>query len=91
MHRQHPIGVSSLTRYIGEAMDGSPIHHAFIMVEKSFDIHAILFYLASIAYKNKREDNLNLEEPIVTQPPTGLISLLVRPSVWNTKKRRFLT
>jgi hypothetical protein len=28
-------------------MDGPPICHAFIMVEKSFYIHAILFYLAS--------------------------------------------
>jgi hypothetical protein len=45
------------------------------MVEKSFDIHAILFYIASIATKSKREEDLYLEEPIVTQPPPGLISL----------------
>ena len=35
-------------------MDGHPIRHAFIMVGKSFDIPAILFYLASGANKNKR-------------------------------------
>jgi hypothetical protein len=58
MHRQHHIGIGSLARYIGEAMDGPPICHAFIMVEKIFDIPAILFYLASDASKNKQEDNL---------------------------------
>jgi hypothetical protein len=58
MHRQHCIGMVSLARYIGEAMDGPPIHHAVIMVEKSFDIPAILFYLASNANKNKWEDTL---------------------------------
>jgi hypothetical protein len=58
MHRQHCIGVGSLARYIGESMDGPPICHAFIMVEKSFDIPAILFYLASEADKNKQEDDL---------------------------------
>ncbi len=47
MHRQHCIGVGSLARYIREAMDGPPICHAFIMVEKSFDIPAILLYLAA--------------------------------------------
>jgi hypothetical protein len=41
MHRQHFTGIGSLARYIGEAMDGPPIHHAFIMVEKSFDIPTI--------------------------------------------------
>ncbi len=38
-------------------MDGPPICRAFIMVGKSFDIPAILFYLASDANKNKREDD----------------------------------
>ncbi len=57
MHRQHCIGISSLAGYIGEAMDGLPICHAFIVLEKSFDIPAILFNLASNANKNKREDN----------------------------------
>jgi hypothetical protein len=58
MHRQHCVGIGSLARYIGEAMDGPPIGHAFIMVEKSFDICAILFDIASDANKSKREDNL---------------------------------
>jgi hypothetical protein len=58
MHRQHCIGVGSLARYIGEAMDRPPICHAFIMAEKSFDIPAILFYLASVDNKNKWEDHL---------------------------------
>jgi hypothetical protein len=59
MHRQHRTAIGSLARYIGEALDGPPICHAFIMVEKSFNIPAILFYLASNAYKNKREYDLN--------------------------------
>jgi hypothetical protein len=59
MHRQHGIGIGSLASYIGEAMDGLPIFHAFIMVEKSFDIPPILFYLASDANKNKQEDSFN--------------------------------
>jgi hypothetical protein len=41
-------------------MEGPQICHAFIMVEKSFDIPAILFYLASNANKNKWEDHLNV-------------------------------
>jgi hypothetical protein len=41
MHRQHFIGIGSIARYIGEAMDRPPICHAFIMAEKSFDIPAI--------------------------------------------------
>ena len=57
MHRQHRKGVNSLAGYIGEAMDGPPIHHAFIMAGKSFDIPAILFFLASDANKSKREDD----------------------------------
>jgi hypothetical protein len=39
-------------------MGGPPICHAFIMVEKIFDIPAMIFYLASIANKNKREEDL---------------------------------
>jgi hypothetical protein len=59
MHRQHCIGIGSLARgYIGEAVDGPPVCHAFIMVEKSFDIPAILFYLASNANNNKQQDHL---------------------------------
>ncbi len=58
MHRQHRIGIGSLARYIGEAMDGLQICHAFIMEEKSFDIPAILCYLASNANKKMREDDL---------------------------------
>ena len=58
MHRQHRKGVNSLAGYIGEAMDGPPIHHAFIMAGKSFDIPAILFFLASKDNKNKQGDNL---------------------------------
>jgi hypothetical protein len=60
MHRQHCIGLGSLARYIGEAIDGPPICHAFITVEKIFDIPAILFYLASNTYKNKQKDDLNM-------------------------------
>jgi hypothetical protein len=58
MHRQHCIGIGSLARYIGEAMNGPPKCHAFIMMEKSFDIPDKLFYLASIPNKNKWEDDL---------------------------------
>ncbi len=57
MHRQHRKGVNSLAGYIGKAMDGPPIHHAFIMAGKCFDIPAILFYLACDANKRKREDD----------------------------------
>ena len=57
MHCQHCLGVGSLVGYIGEAMDGLPIRCAFFVVGKSFDIPAILFYLASDANKNKREDD----------------------------------
>jgi hypothetical protein len=46
--------LGSLAGYIGEAMGGPPICHAFTMVGKSFGIPAILFYLASDANKNKR-------------------------------------
>jgi hypothetical protein len=59
MHRQYHIGISSLARYIGEAMDRQPICHAFIMVEKSVDILAILFNLVSKVNKNKQEDHCN--------------------------------
>ncbi len=34
------------------------------MVKESFAGPAILFYLASDANKNKRQDHLNLEEPV---------------------------
>jgi hypothetical protein len=49
------IGNGSLAGYIKEAMtmNGPPICHAFIMVGKSFDIPAILFYQASNS-KNAR-------------------------------------
>jgi hypothetical protein len=69
MHRQHCIGVGSLAKYIGEAMDVLPICHAFIMVEKTFDIPSILFYLASDANKNKQEDDLNRVRPRSAPPP----------------------
>jgi hypothetical protein len=36
-----------------------PFSLAFVMVKESFADPAILFYLASDANKNKREDNLN--------------------------------
>jgi hypothetical protein len=64
MHRQHPIGVGSLARYNGEAMDGPPT----IMGEKSFDITAILFKLASNANKNKQEDHLKHHRGLKHQP-----------------------
>jgi hypothetical protein len=54
MHRQHRIGVGSLAGYIGKAMDGLPIHHAFIIVGKSFDIPAILFYQQEPSYREFR-------------------------------------
>jgi hypothetical protein len=60
MHRQHFIGIGSLAKYIGEAIDMPPVCHAIIMVENSFDILATLFCLASIANKNKHEDNLGM-------------------------------
>jgi hypothetical protein len=60
MHRQHCIGDSSLAIYIREAMNRPQICHALIMVENSFDIPVILFYLDSIADKNKQEDDLKL-------------------------------
>jgi hypothetical protein len=45
-------------------MDEPPFSLAFIMVKESFAGPAILIYLASDANKNKRQDHLNLEEPI---------------------------
>ncbi len=44
--------------YIGDAMDGLPIYHAFIVMGKRFDIPVILLYLASNTNKNKWEDDL---------------------------------
>ncbi len=46
-------------------MGGPPICHAFIIVGKSFDIPAILVYLASDANKNKREDDLKVDFTLV--------------------------
>ncbi len=41
-------------------MDEPPFSLAFVMVKESFAGPAILFYLASDANKNKREDDLKL-------------------------------
>ncbi len=50
-------------------MDEPPFSLAFVMVKESFVVPARLFYLASNANKNKRPDNLNLEEPISSGYP----------------------
>ena len=58
MYWRHWIGVGSLTSYIEEAMDEPPFSLALVMVKESFAGPAILFYLASDANKNKRQDHL---------------------------------
>ncbi len=58
MYWRHQIGVGSLTGYIGEAPDEPPFSLAFIMVKESFAGPTLLFYLASDANKNKRQDHL---------------------------------
>ncbi len=65
MHCRYRICIGSLAGYIGETMGGPPICHAFIIVGKSFDIPAILVYLASNANKNKREDDLKVDFTLV--------------------------
>ncbi len=47
-------------------MDKPPFSLAFVMVTESFAVPAILFYLASEANKNKRQDHLkaNYEGPL---------------------------
>ena len=62
MHWWHRVSVGSLAGYIGEAMGGPPICHAFTMVGKSFDIPAILLYQQA-ATKNKRKDDLLIKMP----------------------------
>ena len=53
----------------GEAMGGPQICHAFTMMEKSFGIPTILFYLASDANKNKRGDDLNYQTILLCTIP----------------------
>ena len=51
------IGISSLTGYIGEAMDKPPFSLAFFVVKESFVAPARLFYPASDANKNKHQES----------------------------------
>jgi hypothetical protein len=44
-------------------MDEPPFSLAFVMVKESFAGPAILFYLASDANKNKRQDHLKTTSP----------------------------
>ena len=54
----HCIGVGSLARYIGKAMNKPTFSLASIMVKESFDVPAIFFYRKSAANKNKRGTTL---------------------------------
>ncbi len=54
-------------------MDEPPFSLAFVMVKKSFAGPAILFYLASEANKNKRQDHLNSLTPKSVPARTKLV------------------
>ncbi len=61
-------------------MDEPPFSLDFVMVKESFAGPAILFYLASDANKNKRQDHLN---PITNPTPLPNATLTIGATARN--------
>jgi hypothetical protein len=64
MHRQYCMGIGSIARYDGEAMDGPPICHAFIMAKMSFDFLRYYFTYQAMLIKTRGRTTLRYCLPI---------------------------
>jgi hypothetical protein len=64
MHRQHRLGVGSSLAGYWEGNGRLPIRHDFIMVGKSFDIPAILFFrIHTLHTQQQKQECVNQHFP----------------------------